>query len=143
MQIIVTAQLLGGLVFMGIVLALRAQGQVIAPPGPPTLSYLLLVACVPMVVSAVLVPQLILASRRRQPTDIAAGEEPGPGGWYGLYQTLLLLSIAPLEGATFTLLIAYLLEGQPWTLIVAALPLAGIAVQFPTRERVDAWVDRQ
>ncbi len=143
MQIIVVAELLGGLVFMGIVLAMRAQGQFNAPAGPPMLSYIMPVVCVPMVAGSVLLPHLILASRRRQPLDVAAGGEPGPGGWYGLYQTLLLLSIAPLEGATFALLIAYLLEGQPWTLLLAALPLVGILVQFPTRERVEAWGDRQ
>jgi hypothetical protein len=143
MQIVVIAQLLGGLVFMGITLALHAQGQFNAPPGPPMLSYIMPVICVPMVAGSVLLPRLTLASRRRQPIDTAAGGEPGPGGWYGLYLTLLLLSIAPLEGATFALLIAYLMEGQPWTLILAALTLAGIVVQFPTRERVEAWVDRQ
>jgi hypothetical protein len=48
-----------------------------------------------------------------------------------------------LEGATFALLIAYLVEGQTVSLIVAVLLIGAMAWRFPTRARLTAWIEEQ
>jgi hypothetical protein len=97
------------------------------------------------------VPGLVVAGWR---TQLARGESPAAlkplqqaGGdaalWYGLYQIQLIVGDAMLEGATFLQLIAYLLEGQPWSLAVAGLLVALLLLRTPVRTRVERWVERQ
>src|SRR5262249_43814730 len=63
--------------------------------------------------------------------------------WWQFYQTRLIITAAQLEGVIFFALIAYLVEGTPWTLGVAALFFVGRALLFPTQERVERWIQRQ
>ena len=55
----------------------------------------------------------------------------------------MIVGLALLEGSAFMALLAYLLEGQTWVLGLAAGVLALMAVRFPTRASVLAWLERQ
>jgi hypothetical protein len=60
-----------------------------------------------------------------------------------VYQTQMIVGAAILEGATFGLIIAFIVDGTYWTL-VGALVLSGVnAFQFPTRTRVERWLSEQ
>jgi hypothetical protein len=61
----------------------------------------------------------------------------------GLYQTSMIIGDAFLEGAAFYFLIAYLVEGSPIALAGAGFFLIMLLFQFPTRTKVEAWIERQ
>jgi hypothetical protein len=46
-----------------------------------------------------------------------------------------------LEGGCFMALVAYMIERQTVSLGAAAVLLAGLILHFPTRGRVEAWMD--
>jgi hypothetical protein len=144
MQIIVMALAAGLLMFFVLALFLRGQGQFGPPPDVPVISYVMIAfAAVDSIASAV-VPGISLAAARRKLAEEPRRPEGDPSPrWYGLCQTILILRIALLEGAAFGLLVAYLLEGRLWTALLALVLLAAVAAHFPTRSRVDAWVERQ
>jgi hypothetical protein len=144
MQMIVLAQAMGGLSFFVLALFFRSQGQFGPPPEVPVISYVIVAFAVAVSVASAVVPGVVLAVTRRKLAEERRGPESDLSPrWYGLCQTNLLLHIAPLEGAAFALLVAYLLEGRLWTALLALVFLAAIVAHFPTRSRVDAWVQRQ
>jgi hypothetical protein len=57
-------------------------------------------------------------------------------------QTTMIVANALLEGAGMMACMAYLLEGQPFTLTIVAVLVVFMLFQFPTRERVRAWLER-
>ena len=61
----------------------------------------------------------------------------------GLYQISMIIRLALLEGATFFQLIIFHLEGLQVSLVLAIVLLAGIILLFPTRSRVESWIDKQ
>ena len=63
--------------------------------------------------------------------------------WAMLYQSRLIVRCALLEGAAFFQPIAYLLAGHPISLVVLGILFLLLVLQFPTAERVRAWIDRQ
>jgi hypothetical protein len=52
------------------------------------------------------------------------------------------MAAAIFEGAAFFNLIAYLIEGQPFSPIAAAALLFFMMLQFPTAGRIEDWVER-
>src|SRR5207237_10518466 len=63
--------------------------------------------------------------------------------WWQLYQTRLIITAALIEGVIFFELVAYLTEGPPCSLGMAALFLVGLALLFPTQDRVERWIRTQ
>ena len=59
------------------------------------------------------------------------------------FQTRMIVGAALLEGAGFFLLIAYLIEHSPWSLAGAVVMIVGIVLHFPTRGRVESWLEQQ
>jgi hypothetical protein len=55
----------------------------------------------------------------------------------------MIIGMALLEGAAFYQAIAYYVEGQPLALGLGCLLLLGLIVQFPTRSRVERWLENQ
>ena len=80
---------------------------------------------------------------------VRPGYPPAPvppddaGKLLAVYQTALIIGAALLEGATFFLAIAYFLEGQILSLIVAGVLMGLLVARFPTRSRVAGWIDRE
>jgi hypothetical protein len=60
-----------------------------------------------------------------------------------VYQTSLIIGAALNEGPAFFALIAYMVEGLPAILGVAAFLILGVAARFPTRARLEQWIDAQ
>src|SRR5262249_15847899 len=63
--------------------------------------------------------------------------------WWTLYQTRMLIRAAPVEGAAFLNLIAFLVEGQAFSLGIALGLLLVLILQFPTRDGVERWIETQ
>ena len=148
MQIILAALVMGVLLFLVVAVALRAGGQVPAPPNDVLLPIALGFAALAAVVS-VIVPRQIVAGGRRM---IARGSSPAgtptPAAGdterlCGLYQTQLIVSAALLEGPAFFLLIVYLLQGDVLALAMVGVLLAAMAAKFPTRGRVERFLSEQ
>jgi hypothetical protein len=162
MQIIIFTMTLGLVVFLVIVLFLRAQPkpappQAAAQPAQdlPVISYAAIAFAVAAVPMSLLVPSGVVKAGRKQiaremwtpPAHSAVSFPQGPMGdtlrLAGLYQTSLIIGAALNEGPAFFALIAYFLEGLPAILGLAALLILGVAARFPTRARVEQWIDAQ
>jgi hypothetical protein len=60
-----------------------------------------------------------------------------------VYQTRLIISCALLEGIAFLNLVAYLIEHQRMSLVIAGAYLVILLNQFPTLNRLENWVERE
>jgi hypothetical protein len=149
MRIIVFAMCLGILLFLGLALYLRSTGEYEQKEPTLTLSYFTAGLAVLCVVMSVVVPALMESAwRRTAPRELGPAPPPGELSaaevrWWGLYQTRLIVRSALLEGPCFALLVAYLIEGQLWTVAVAVVVLLLLAAGFPTESGVRDWVERQ
>lgn len=60
-----------------------------------------------------------------------------------VFQTQMLVGAALLEGAAFANLIAFMLEGQLVSLLLAIAFFVGLLLDFPTLRSVTVWIERQ
>jgi hypothetical protein len=150
MRIILVALIVGVLFFMGFVIFQRQAQNQPAAPQEPLVTYVALANAGMILVAFFLLPRFLTASLRRGPTPFggAGGSSPQMQAedtfrLRVLWHTRTLLRAALLEGATFFLLVAYLLEGMDVSLMVACLFVAGLACLFPARAGVENWMERQ
>jgi hypothetical protein len=159
MRIILLALLLGCLIFLGLVVAMRLANN-LRDNSAPLLTYMAAGFAALMLVLHVVVPRFSVASARKQ---IARGNWPiaaktssrypeaaetmrgmsDAGELCMLYQMQMIVGAAMLEGATFFALIAFLVEGDPASLIVAGILIALLVWRFPTRARVENFLVEQ
>ena len=59
------------------------------------------------------------------------------------HQTKTIIGSALLEGAAFFCLLAYMMEGQIYTIALSVALMLAILAGFPTRGGVDSWIERQ
>lgn len=123
MQIIVGAMAMGCVMFAIIVLVVLHPQPV---NGQPTIAYIAAAAGLVGLIAGTIVPRIMAGS---QPAT-AAG-----------YQTSLIIGLALFEGAAFFNLIAFLVEGQMFSLAVAVVLIAAIIMALPTVGRVQDWID--
>jgi hypothetical protein len=146
MQIVAGALVLGALIFLGVVIAIRLAGQAPRPPKTPMLSYVGIVFTVMVLVPLALVPDRVIAAGRKQ---IARGERDASTAsdetlrLANLYQNCMIIRLALLEGAAFFQIIIFHLEGQQLSLILALILVVGMVLLFPTRARVESWIEKQ
>ena len=141
MRIIIGALLMGILTFAVVAAITRAQGNMPPLRGEPIVSYVAAGQGVIILLLQAIVPAAIATGMRK---SLPAEPEVTPERWLAVYQTRMIVGAALLEGAAFTFLIAYLIEGRPWTLAGGLVCAALLAVlYFPTRERVERWVAAQ
>ena len=104
------------------------------------------------VVAALAAPALIVGAARRalgsdpRTKDDRPDAESADERRAWLARTLfmkILVGSAILEGAALFLIVACMVEGQRLPLMLAAIPVAGIAIQVPTRHRIEQWIDRE
>lgn len=142
-QIIVAALFAGCLFFLLIVLLIvpGKLGSWDLGLGQPMTCVALVVAfgilAARIVVPGVITNQMLRQVAQRQP------KEPDWKDLCGVYQTTLIIKAAMLEGATFLLMIMYMLEHSPWTLALAVVFLLLLLMHMPTPLRVDDWIERQ
>ena len=65
------------------------------------------------------------------------------GSCCNCFLTKTIVGAAILEGGAFGNLVAYMLDGQIYSLVLAVLGIIGILAGFPTRRGVDEWLERQ
>jgi hypothetical protein len=156
MQIIAAAMLVGVLFFLGFVLFqvhVQNRGPNQTPPGQ--LPWISLLAVAMLAIQAPLALALPTIQARTAVRQIGAGTwRPQPGRDPSAYasdagklmavrQTSMIIALALLEGVAFLGCIAYLLEAQPLALAVVAVCVVLMLLNFPTRGRVEAWLERQ
>lgn len=150
MQIIVAALAAGLLAFL--VVALVVSGGRPGAMGP--FSYLALGMAVLELFAWALYPGVLvwrglksLASGKPPTGQMGATPVPVEVGDVGhlalLFTTRRIIAAAILEGVAFLNVIAYLVEGSRWTLLVAGVLFLMIAGHVPTRTRIEDWVVRQ
>lgn len=156
MQIIAAALLVGVLIFLGVVLFLvqiQNNGAGAAPPGNMLLLSLLAVAFFAIQAPlSFIIPRFQTQTALRQ---IASGAWKSPPGasttdfgtdasrLLAVRQTSMIVGLALLEGVAFFACIAYLLEAQPWVLIIILACVGLMLVSFPTEGRVRSWLSWQ
>ncbi len=59
-----------------------------------------------------------------------------------LFLTKTIIGAAILEGGALGNLVAYMIEGQIYSLALAVLGIIGILAAFPTRRILDEWLER-
>ena len=155
MQIIVAALAAGVGTFFAIVLISSPKGQPAAgAPVEPLIAYLAAAFALAAIIVWAVMPRVI-AGRIRQ--AIVDGKPVPAAGLSGnlpmtderlqisplvtMYQTPLIIGSAILEGAALFNLIAYMIERQQMSLIVAGALLLLMLSQIPTVSRLEAWVE--
>jgi hypothetical protein len=155
MQIIAGTLILGVAITLTVFVVLRALGNPQPPPLVPILTYVGVGFALIAVIAHFIVPRSVLKNSAgriqwdNEPVFSTAPADPerSPGSrelsGLALYQTRMIIGMALLEGAAFYQGIAYYLEGQPLALGLGCLLLLGLIVQFPTRSRVERWLENQ
>jgi hypothetical protein len=161
--VIVGALVFGCLSFMAIALVMRPDPQ---PAGgaagggnqQPLVTWIALgVACVALPLRVIVPGKVVSIGRRAILRDFAATlaksspkplEDPDHGGKLAdrlaaLLMTRTIMACAILEGASFFLLAAYLLEGRLLALGVAITLILVLGGCFPTRSVVLHWIEVQ
>jgi hypothetical protein len=148
-RIIVGALMAGVLSFAGFLLFTNLAN---AAPRQPLLAYIGIGFAVLVVVPTVLVPKLVTTQQIRQ---IAAGTWKAPPAararWADdadtdvarlaqVYQLRTIIASALPEATAFLNLVAYQIEGQFFSLLIAAGLLLLIAAHFPRTDAVNNWM---
>ena len=165
LQIIVAAMVAGCTVFLAIAIVVAHQGGQADNAQPanggetPILTYISILFGVTSLVIAWIVPAVMTARARGailkdtwqppQGPNVSATmreliEQCGDAGklWM-LFMVKTIIRSAVLEGATFFLLVVYIVEQSPFTLVSAIILLLLIAAGFPFRARVIRWIEDQ
>jgi len=160
-QIIVGSLIAGVVVFL--VIAIAVGQNVAADRGEQSqmLTYLGVAFAVAALIARIVVPAIIVARNRRRvaqgtwqpPQGQRLGAQATPGSFFDLtgdagkllfvYHVRTIVACAIIEGATFLMLIAHLVEQSTLSLIVAIVLILGLAMHFPTRSGVIRWIEGQ
>jgi hypothetical protein len=126
-----------GLVTFGAIAVVIRLGQ---EPDDPMLAYIAAGATVVVMLMSSVLPQAVAAQQlRAQSRQIReAPRQP----LAGMYVTRTILRGAPLEGAAFFNLIAYIVSGQWWTLGIVAVLMAMLLVPFPSQTDFENWAEQ-
>lgn len=151
MRIIVFALVTGASIFAVLVVVLRL-GDNFPPNGQLLFTLISVFYAAMMFLIHFFFPNRIAANARR---DIVEGKKmemfdkmgvdiPGDlGKLCAIFRVRLIIGAALLEGSVFFSLMAFLIEGQLVTLIVAILFIVGLALKFPSQEGLERWLEEQ
>jgi hypothetical protein len=149
MQIILLALVGGCLIFMIIAVIIRQGGGMNPLARDPIITYIALAFGVIVLVNSFILSKVMTSKGRLRiiespKTDPATGTiHDETTDLYDLYQTRMIVTAAPREGGAFFLLIAYLIEGNIWSLLGAGLMVIILLAMFPTVTTVNRWVEEQ
>lgn len=154
LQVITAAMLLGVVIFAAVVALLLVQRQPQQGNGNHEAVAIGMVGAAAVVVliagvmASLVVPGAVAragaAMTKRQLTASAADDDPpDDAALINAYQTAHIARMALLEGPTFLMCIASLIEANWLYLGVALVPLAMIAAAFPTQERLRTWLETE
>jgi hypothetical protein len=150
MQIILSAIVGGALICAIVALVMRQSGVMRRCAEQPIVSYTCSAFAVIALILFPIITRKIVREKRWKIYDfvLPAGciERKGPSYTAALlasFRIQMIVGAAILDGATFALILAFLVDATSWTLIGAIVPLAVSALQFPTRARLERWLDEQ
>jgi hypothetical protein len=132
---IIAAALPGGVLMFGLIVVVL--GAATQPPAGTTLSLIAAVFAMAMLAAHVVVPTLV-----GRPTEPRRTEDDG-AALCGVYQIRMIIGLALLEGAAFFNLVACLVEHNWWSLAIAGCLVVWMLALFPTRTRVEQWIENQ
>ena len=132
MQIVAGAMILGVAMTLAILAIIRSMGNGPPPPQVPIFTYVGVGLAFVGVIAHFIVPRSI--SPAQQLAD-------GKISWLAIYQTRMIVGMALLEGPALYQGIAYFIEGEALALGLGGLLLLGMILQFPTRGRVQQWLE--
>jgi hypothetical protein len=143
LQIIIASLAAGVTIFLLISLVVGPPGNapVAALAGLPVLTAISLLFALMVIPLSIVVPTLLTDSRRKQ-----IAKTPPPHDRPELiatYQTQKIVGGALNEGAAFFTAIAYFVERNPVALGLTVLLILGIVARFPTRAKVEEWLEDQ
>jgi len=158
LQIIVAALAMGVMLFLALVLFLGLGKEPPVEERQPIITYIALAYGLAAFVAGPLLSTVIATSSRRKlaagqarpdaPAPTTGRPEPAAGrgltqGLTGIFVVKTIIAAAIYEGAALFLCVAYMLDGNRLSAILAALLAAGILMQVPTRDRAQRWLDEQ
>jgi hypothetical protein len=158
MQIIVVALVLGCLFFA--VVSLIMSNKLEAKNESNLITVIALGVVVLTIVPRVVAPAIMVSAGRKKILggirEKSAEQESGARAssfdvsenavgqqLIALLQGKLVISAALIEGPTFFLLVAYMLERSPIALAAAGILMVILALHFPTLDRASNWIEDQ
>lgn len=132
MQIIAASLVVGVVAFA--LIAVFVVGALDEPPESMLISAIAAGFAAVVFVLHLVIPPLVISQQARA----ARGEQ-----LYGVYLTKMILGLALLEGAAFFNIVAALIEHNWWSLAIAGGLAFWMLALFPTRTRVDHWIETQ
>lgn len=148
LRIIVAALAAGCLTFAAIA-AVQGGAPQANPQGEPIVTFVALAFAAMALVARTVVPAVMvrtgsesLARTLGSQSDPSSDRTTAAArGLMNLLQTKTIIAGAMLEGATFFLLISYLVEGQMISLVAAALLVGLLLTLIPTERGMIRWVE--
>jgi hypothetical protein len=155
-QIIVGALTGGCVTFLVVVLV--AVGVPGLPDSPPIMAWVAAVIAAVMVLLRLMIPAIFVARSRRKIRQgafkspigkfpavslEAAGPDSAQNALAQVFLSKTILAAAILEGAVFLLLVAYLVEHAPMSLMLAVLLIVALALHVPTQSQAEGWLQDQ
>jgi hypothetical protein len=135
MQILWAGIVIGAVVFAIVVVAVGSLNQ---PPQGNILSLVGVVFTAMDFVAFLVMPGIMAKNAAAQLQGMPEEER-----WCGIYQTKLIIGLALLEGVVFLNLIACMQEHNWWSLAIAGGLVLLMLLQFPTRTRLEQWIETQ
>lgn len=153
-QVISISLAAGVIFFAAVVLSLTGQKPPAGAPQVPILSYAAVAIALVAMVMRLIVPGMLAARTRSavvqrdtarvpQPTLANTAELGDIAPLMGVFQTKVIVGTALLEGAAFFCLVAYLIERQPSSLVVAGVLFCLLIGQIPTVGRTMTWIESE
>ena len=134
-QIIASALMLGVMTF-GVIAAV-VGGK--APAAAPIVAYLAVAFAAQVIALRFFIPGLIVKSQLKTLQNDGAGL--ALERLYGLFQTRMIIGMALLDGAALFNLIAYIIDGQWFSLATAGFLLLLMGMMFPTVREFESWAE--
>ena len=108
-------------------------------------------AVVALFARMILPGMIVQANVRRIATGSVAAGQPSPDQkelstevqLLGVFFMKTIIGGALLEGAAFANLVAFMLEGQVYSILLVAVLLASMTIAFPTRGGLNDWLEDQ
>jgi hypothetical protein len=146
LRILTVSMAIGPLLLAAIAYATRRGAP---PPRPPIPDLIVTILVVTWVGAAMVLPGVIASNQARAVTDRRPesrepkGEalEASRNALAGVYLVRGIIRSALLEGASFFLMVSYLIGGPAWELILGVVLAGGVAVGFPTRGGIEGWIE--
>jgi len=162
LRIIALAMAVGALVLLALMIWLRrgdsADATEPSADRPPLVSYVATGYGLLALLASWLVPDRVITKQRRRIRDgTFDGAGPGAAAILGegiekfgdvgriflLYQTRTLLAVMMLEGGSLFASVAYRVEGERYTILVAGLLVLVLLLRLPTAGGMAEWIEDQ